>query len=614
MNKKLTVIGPNGTVIRQIDGYDVASFNPTSFADGETPIISDSDLPPVIVTKGFLIPGGEGSTGSQSVGISPVTEQLLTGTIAGSFSLNEQVFQSQFIPEIVNSLVLSGVTATEYNPTVQTIGVSGPELGNRSAKFYGSYLGLDTKAAGIKVPPFTTTGITHFMFSGFVYFESTPSIYDPIILTRTADGVNSSTNDSFRLEYDVSGNQLQFHFATANTSSAGMPYVLNVCPTNGVTLNQWHQFAIAYTNQGGSACASSYWNGNRYAQYTGISGSIKNSTAPLMLGSGASGDKPLKGYLEHIMVSMGGSTLALREFDHGATAPVDATIQYAGDYTVYAMTMNGPLGSSLFPCANARRVISSATFVDPYTSTVGVSNISREETSVHGSTLFTGVNGGHTASNRGASSGYLFGYSSGACMIVSSVTPTFTALSDGKKIKGTLIDHTIAYLFGSTAMRGTCASPADFPKLFGGSAGSFSGSTFSFLPIAGNVNLLRSIYDDIIISGRTGTYSLSDFEGNMYTFSTGGVKNLYSDVVSYQSIAFTEGTSVKNAVSSAATVTALMQINGFSGEGLIRKLAPSLDKNSYLYVAGKGKATKLTYTPELAGDIGPGDIEGIGEK
>jgi hypothetical protein len=325
-----------------------------------------------------------------------------------------------------------------------------------------------------------------------------------------------------------------------------------------------------------------------------------------MVGSGASGDKPLKGWLEHIMVSMGGVNLALREFTHGATAPVEP-IQFAGDYTVYSMTMNGPLGSSLFPCLSTKRIVSAVSFTDPLGGRLGVANLTRENTSVHGVTLFSGVDGGHTAS--GGSAGYLFGYDSGACMVVYGVTSTVTALADAQKVKGCLVDHTIAYLVGSTAMRGTCGASGDFKSLFAGPSASFSGRTFSFLPTTANVSVLRSIYDNIIVSGSTATYTLSDFEGNMYTFSTGGVKNLYADVIRYQTAAYIQGTNLRNSIAGTTLTSNLYQLNGFSAEGLVNKLAPSLTTNGFLYLTGKAKATKKTNTPETQNTVSPKSIE-----
>ena len=618
MSKNLVVINSDGIVVQQIKGYDESLFNPISFADGEIPLIINSDVRSVSATKSFL--NVEGKTYGQPVLVSPATEQFLNGTIYGEFFLNETLAQSQFIPEVVNYLVLDGLTADDYRPVVASMrGITGlteppyalsySSIGDRAAKFAGSYLGTDTKAAGLKLPAFSTVGATYTMLSGFLYFESIPGSYDPIIITRTADGVNASTKDSFRLEYDVSSNQIEFHFATSNTSAAGMPYVMKVCPVNGVSTGFWHQFAIAYSNIGGSACASAYWNGVRTFQYTGISGSIKNSTDPLMIGSGASGDKPLNGYLEHIMISSGGDTLALREFNHGATAPIDPGSQFAGDFTVYAMSMNGPIGTSLFPCENTRRVMSSSTFIDPYTSTIGTSNTVRENTSIHGSSLFVGTDGGHAASSAGSSTGYLFGINSGACMTVNNVTSAVSNLKESQSIKGSLVDHTISYLLGSTAMRGASGSSGDFPRLFSGPSASFSGTQFSFFPTAYNVSVLRSIYDDITLNGRNKTYYLADAEGAMYSFATGGVKNLYNDVVSYQGTAFAEGTSVKNEIASAATVIAVNQVTGFSAEAIIRKLAPQTNKNAYLYLSGKGRETKKTGKSELQAFIDPiGDI------
>ena len=597
MNKKLVITNNTGEIISEQYGYDPNSFRPSVIGDGQYAIIMDENTTPQITTRTVVLEGGV--TASQSVSINPLTEQILSGTITGTFVVNEQVVQSQFIPQTINALALSGVTANQYLPTVGTIGLTGTELGNRSIQFKGSYLDTNTKAAGLQLPAFTTTSVPYYMMSGFMYFETDPSsAYDPILITRSANGATDTTNDSFRLEYDTSSDQIQFHFSTSNWSSAGYQTILNVCPANGVTLNQWHQFAIAYSNQGGSATVSSYWNGVRYAQSTGISGDLKNSTGYFMLGSGASGDRPLKGWMEHIIVSMGATALALREFGHGASGPV-STEQFAGDYTVYAMTMNGPVGSSLFPCENAKRITSAVSFTDPVGNRLGVANISRENTSVHGVTLFAGTNGGHGDTDFGRSIGYLFGYDSGAAMNINTITSTIPALADSKKVKGNLVDHSISYLVGSTAMRGVCASPGNFPILFAGPSASFSGRTFSFLPTTQNVSVLRSIYDDITISGRTGSYSLADFEGNLYTFSTGGVKNLYADVVHYQNSALSLGNSQRSAITGATTASNLYLLNGFADEGLARKLAPSLTKNGFLYLTGKAKATKKTNIPEI---------------
>jgi hypothetical protein len=126
--------------------------------------------------------------------------------------------------------------------------------------------------------------------------------------------------------------------------------------------------------------------------------------------------------------------------------------------------------------------------------------------------------------------------------------------------------------------------------------------------------VLRSIYDNIIIAGLTKSYNLSDFEGNMYTFSTGGVKNLYADVVSYQSSAFSLGNTLKAAVAGVTTAPNLYELNGLSGEGLVNKLAPQLTTNGFLYLTGKAKATKKTNTPEKQNTVVAFEIVELGPK
>jgi hypothetical protein len=127
------------------------------------------------------------------------------------------------------------------------------------------------------------------------------------------------------------------------------------------------------------------------------------------------------------------------------------------------------------------------------------------------------------------------------------------------------------------------------------------------------VSVLRSIYDNIIVSGSTATYTLSDFEGNMYTFSTGGVKNLYADVIRYQTAAYIQGTNLRNTIAGTTLTSNLYQLNGFSAEGLVNKLAPSLTTNGFLYLTGKAKATKKTNTPETQNTVSPKAIEAFGE-
>jgi hypothetical protein len=603
MNRKLIVTNSSGEVVRIENNYDPSNFVPASIGGG-TPLIVDSSvgIPTVNITETTVDTDGEGfPTGTSTtiltpVSISPATEQILTGSIVGQFKIGEQMVQSQFIPVLVNGLALFGSTAAEYLPTIGTIGASGADLGNRALQFKGSYLDTNTKAAGVRLPSFSTTSFPYFTISGFLYFQAEPSNnYDPILVTRSADGVNNSTNDSFRLEYDTSSDQLQFHYSTASYASSGYENIINVCPANGVTLNQWHQFAIAYSNQGGSAAISSYWNGNRHARATGLSGNIRNSTAAFMVGSGVSGDKPLKGWLEHLMISAGGVSLALREFTHGLTASV-STNQYAGDYTVYAMSMNGPLGSSLFPVTNANRVISTHTWTERTNARIGAGNIVREELAVGGTSgMFVGVCGGHAVS--GGSAGYLFGYDSGACMVVTAVQE-LNGVTAARQIKQALSDFSAQYLLGSTTMNGVSGGSGDFQRLLSVGQVGFCGDRFSFLPIDSNVSALKTLYDDITINGRTANYSIEDYNGTIYTFGTAGVKALYQDVVEYRSTAQTVFGSVKTAISAQTSLENVRKVGGVSYEGTVLRIAPAIADNGFLLLSGKAKASKTTNFPE----------------
>jgi len=619
MSKKLLILDGSGTVISTQQNYDASLFVPGSVSG--TPLIVDSSVNTVpvsvTVTESETDVDGvpTGNTISRvlyTASISPVTEQLLAGTVYGQFYIGEQCIQSQFIPTFVNGLALFGSTAANYLPTVGSIGVSGPELGNRSLNFKGSYLDTNTKAAGVQLPSFSTTSSPYFMLSGFLYFESEPSNnYDPILLTRSADGVNNSTNDSFRLEYDTSSDQLQFHYSTASYASAGYENILNVCPAGGVTLGQWHQFAIAYANQGGSAAIASYWNGNRHAQTTGLSGNIRNSTGYMMIGSGSSGDKPLKGWLEHTIISAGGVTLALREFIFGPTAAV-STEQFAGDYTLYSLSMNGPVDTSYFPVVNSNRVVSSVCWDNRFGTQLGVGNIVRETTANGGTAaMFTGLCGGHAAS--GGSAGYLFGIDSGACMVISSVTELTTGASANALMRTSLADFSQQYLLGYTSMQGVSGGSGDFAYLLSTGLAGFSGTQFSFLPIDSNVAALKLIYDDYTINGKTGPVSIADYNGTIYTFASAAAKALYQDVVTYRNEANTVFGSVKTSISSKTSVTALRELGGISTQGTVLKLAPAIANNGALLLSGKAKVTKKTNFPETTNKSKSANIPLLGD-
>lgn len=593
-NKSLINIREDGIVDGRKDGYDQYNYIPDASSSAVKPIIVDSDLPEIPITRNVPLNDGLGTVAIERVMINPLTEQTLFGTVYGSFSMNEQVFQSTITPVLINGLQLNGVSADEYLPTVGSIGATGSFLGKKAAQFKGSYLDTNTKAAGLRLPSFSSTSFPYMLIEGFMYLEEEPSDnYDPILITRSSDGVSASTQDSFRLEYDTSSNQLQFHFSPASYSGVGFSNVVNVSPVNGVSLDRWHHFAITYINQGNSAAVMTYWNGTRLFTASGFTGNIKNSSSPVCVGCGTQGDRPYKGWLDDVMISAGGITTALRSFQPGATAPVPTDAISSGDYTVYLLSMNGPDRSSIFPCDNEEKVMSTVSYVDRFNGVVGVANLVRVEDSVTGLTLFDGVSAGHAVS--GTSAAYVFGYNSGAAMAVSEIAQVAVALPQVQKIRKNLADFTVSYILGSTAMRGFSGASGDFPKLF---SRNWGGNTFSFLPVQAEIASIRSIYDDIIINGRTGTYSIADFEGNVYSMATADVKNLYSDIVSYHSTAVVTGIGVNAAIAGATTAAALNSLQGLSSEGFATKIAPSIDQVGVLYISPKARATKKTTKPE----------------
>lgn len=594
-NKSLINIREDGTVDGRIDGYDQFNYIPSASSSNVKPIVIDSTLSEIAITRNAPLNDGLGTTAVERVLINPVTEQLLTGTVYGNFSMNEQVFQSVITPVLINGLQLNGVTADEYLPTVGSIGATGEFLGKKAAEFKGSYLDTNTKAAGIRLPSFSSTSFPYMLLEGFMYLEQEPSDnYDPILITRSTDGVSNTTQDSFRLEYDTSANQLQFHFSPASYSGSGYSNVVNVSPVNGVTLDQWHHFAIAYMNQGGSAAVMTYWNGTRLFTATGLSGNIKNSSGFVCVGSGASGDKPYKGWLDDIMISAGGTTTALRSFQPGATAPVPTDAISSGDYTVYFLSMNGPQGSSIFPCDTQEKVMSTVTYVDRFNGVIGAGNLVRVDDSIVGLSLFPGVCSGHELTGI-SSAGYAFGYNSGAAMYVNGVENLQPTLTEAQRIRSTMVDLTVAYLLGATAMRGFSGSSGDFPKLF---SRNWGGNTFTFLPVQANIANIRSIYDNIVINGRTANYNITDFAGNVYSMATADIKNLYSDIVSYHSSAVLAGNEIKNSIQGAGTVENLNKISGFTSEGFAVKIAPTIDQVGVLFISPKARATKKTTIPE----------------
>jgi len=605
MPKNLILVNKTtGAVDQVITGFDDRTYQPSVYSD-YVPYVLDSAISTVSVVENYRdISNGSGASFAAAITLPPTTEQKLTGLMFGQFARGELLFQSTLHPTVVNNLVLSGLTATAYSPTVVTnIGVSsGTIVGQKCAEFKGSYLDTDTQAACLRIPDYTFPGssMPYFMASGFMYLSSTPSgAYDPIVLAKTTSGTAGTVNDSFQLEYDNSATRMLLMVSSNSYLSAGFEYTVNASPA-GVSLNQWHHFAFAYSNQGNSACVSTYWNGTRIAKQTGLSGNIRFNSAPFSIGGGPHGNKPLKGYLDDIIVSGGTSSVALRGIAHGTTCTVPTTSQSSGAYTVWHSTLHGPEGESIFPVSGPSKVISTHMYTntdpDVKTTNLYVGTIDTIQDSVHGLSLFSGISTGYIPYVAGGSAGYVFGYDSGACLIPTSVTQ-LKSLAEVKTVKFSLADNTQLYLLGSSVMRGATGGSGDFPKLY---SGAFTGGNFTFLPTKQNIEDLRSLYDGIVLAGQTtGNYNIFSADGISYAFSVRGVTSLYADVTNYYTRSYQDTAAVKAAVSGSSTFVSLRQIDGLSRDSFVQKLSAKVTPNSPAFtIYAVSKTTKVYTNPE----------------
>jgi len=600
-DKSLIRINPlTGTSEVLVEVFDDKGFLTSTYSDqpnvfvvsrGLTPIsgsnttVAISEQPDTITSTIFTDIGNI-SVAPSTTTVFPLAEQKIDGTGYGTFTPTELVFQSNITPEVINYLTLSGATATEYNPTIGTVGATGAFVGSRAAQFKGSYLDTDTAAAGISLPGFTSA--SYFLISGWVYMDTAPtSAYDPIVITRSPDGVTGTTSDSFRLEYDYSSSRFQFHFSTtANTVSTGFDHIMNVSPS-GVTLNEWNHFAVAYTNAGSSAAVSSYWNGNQVQKYTGATGTIRGTKSSVYVGCGGSGNKPFKGWLDDLVISAGTTSDALRGFQHGSTAPVPTAHQDAGYYTVYYLSMDGPLGTSYFPCDTTNKVASNVAFQGSSLYVYGCVGVtaSRMWTSP-----VSGVCGGHAVTD--ASAGYIFGYDSGACWIPTAVTELSSGLTAAKQYRKDLNDYTFRYYLGLT-MSGASGASGDFKNLYSGST---FPTSFTYTPIESNISYLKTVYDSIVVAGSTLSVSIADSYGIYYTFATAAAVNLYQDVLVYYNTANSRFTSVSNTIDSQSTFTNLKRLLGTTAPALVSKLAAS--GNESLFISPLSTVTKTSRSPE----------------
>lgn len=604
---KRLILKSNGEVAETQLGFDVSSFKLSSYGTDRV-LVVDQALPEVVAS--YLVPSVGFSFDAvtstvvevptqqtRNVNINPLTEQLVSGKIEGQFQLSETAYQTTIVPTIVNNYVVGGETLSTFVPTIGTIGVSG-EIGIRSAQFLGTLNDVAAqKASGISLPPFTTTASTpYFLLDGWMYLEQEPSNnYDPIIVTRSADGINNSTNDSFRLEYDTTSDQVQFHYSDSSYAPAGYRGIVNVSPS-GISLNKWNKFAVAWVSAGGSASIKTYWNGTSLYTAAGLCGFIRNSTSSVMIGSGISGDKPLKGWLQDVHLRMGGTTLSLASHAFlGSTVPINNEKSYAGDATIYLFSGRGYIGTSNFPVDNLCRVTGTVSYIDNPNGVLGMALVGREDSDVTNLTLFSGVCGGfsETASNVG----YVFGNESGSCMKINGVTQ-LQSLADSKTVRKNAMDFTVAYLRGATVMSGYSGSAGDFVNLFTAPATWINGQTYSFLPTQSNMASLRNFYDNIVVSGYNGITVLEDSTGTPFNFATGGVIRLYQDVVTFHSDMNIIRTGVNAQVNAAASFTALKAIPGATTAVLERLASTNLSSAGGLFIPPTARMTKKTSIPE----------------
>lgn len=614
MFKSLIQTDSEGIVRKTVLDVEQYNYSTGSFLFPNDPVVIDNDLSVLTTTRARL----EDTTPvADTVFIHPYTEQILSGTVYGGFELNEQIVQSPVAAEVVNFLALDGATATAFEPTVSSIGVTGAFLGKRAANFKGTYNDLVSgKGAGLKLPSFNSSQYKYFMVEGFLYFQNLPVNYDSIVMTRSLNSVSGTTNDSFSVECEHTTNQLLLKFNLGGTGSSGFSETVNICGTNGITTGKWHHFAFSIDSgtttekvtvrtwfDGVSEYVSVF--DNDYSTYGYTFENIKNSVAPLHIGCGPSGDRPFKGWMDSIIVSGGDTLDVLRGYNVnllGITIPPEEPV--VGEYTVYGLNMNGPLGTKLFPCATATRVVSSATYISNTENKVGVGMISRKQSLVNGLTLFSGVCYGHEIT--GMTAGPCFGANSGSCMIVTGVSQLHD-LTTAKRIRSNAAEFTIAYLLGSTTMNGFSGASGDFPTYF---SKEWGGNTFSYLATQTNTTELKFLYDTVVVSGRTGIFYVKDYaSGSVYGVETADVKNLYADVVEYHAVSSKIGVSAASAILGITGMEGLYAAKGLEDEAIAQKVAPNIDKVGILYINNNARLTKKTTNPERA--FSPYTIEAI---
>ena len=347
--KTLVQTDKNGVVQQTL--LDVAPYNYSTdaFSYPNDPVIIDNNIADLYYEKNRL---EDGVNISEKIRIHPYTEQILTGTVYGGFQLNEQVYQTPVTVEVVNYLSINGQTANSYNPVVSTLCpgdvvpdgvvndadlakilanwgpcsscpedingdgqvdaedlayvISGWGVCPRVAQFFGTFKDLPNgKGAGLKLPKIDTSTFYRFMVEGFLYVDSLPKNYDPILIRRAVGGVGGSTQDSFSIEYSVADRQLilKYNRGVDGSTAPGFSETLRMSPQDGLTTGMWHHFAFSMgitrgIGSGNTVGVATFFDGKRVLyKETPFSPNvlddppnptIRNSTAPIMIGCGLS--------------------------------------------------------------------------------------------------------------------------------------------------------------------------------------------------------------------------------------------------------------------------------------------------------------------------------------
>lgn len=624
MGKTLIQISKDtGNVIGISKNHDFSNFAPDNtdtikyvIVDDGTPLVS---VPVETITTrsgvaavDYINPDGDFVSGlgqateteTRSVSIPQFSEQILSGTAFGRFKTDEIVFQTNITPVVFNNLVLNGLTASGYTPTVGFIGMcAGWERGNRAMQFKGTYLDLTgTSAGGMRIPGgYSLENCTNHLVSGHIYLtETLPSSYEATVFCLCDNLKSGTTKDSYKMVYNSAAQRLMFHWSAQGYGSSGFQDSMNASP-QGITLNQWHHFAVSYYYDGSSASVATYFNGTQVDKQKSTTNSYLRTTSEhFCVGADKYGHHPFKGWIDDLIVSGGTTVTALRGITFTAGITVPQSMQEAGDYTVYYLSMNGPVGTSLVPCEFMHTVCAPADVQDTQ-GTLYVSCVQRDDTGVHGLSFTSGVCGGFQISGVSSAS-YVFGKKSSACLIVSGITQSMDFSTD-KNQRQNYAELSYRYLLGSAVMDGRSGASGDFKNLFslsGWYPTHFSGLSFSHLTIQQEVNEIQFIRDDIVNNGRTGTYNITDAYGNAFSFSTAGVKALYNDIMAYHAQASDEVTGLKNQIVSASTISDMKAQRGLTSAQLWHKLASISSKNSSVLVKPSSKFSNIATVSELA--------------